>query len=107
LDAFEQAGISGKAFARLHGVNYQTFASWIQSRRKERGLYPVRRVSSTEPMKLMLAEVELPALGSPNDPGTSSPPCVEIVLPGGWSVRVHEGVDVPFAVELVKALKSC
>ena len=27
LDAFEHAGISGKAFARHHGVNYQTFVS--------------------------------------------------------------------------------
>ena len=27
LDAFEQGGASGLAFARSHGVNYQTFAS--------------------------------------------------------------------------------
>ena len=107
LDAFEQAGISGKAFARLHGVNYQTFASWIQSRRKERGLYPVRRVGSTEPFKLMLAEVELPASDSHRDPGASSPSYAEIVFPDGLSMRVHEGVAVPFAVELVKALRSC
>jgi transposase len=35
LDAFERGGISGKAFARHHGVNYQTLASWIQKRRRE------------------------------------------------------------------------
>lgn len=107
LDAFEQAGVSGKAFARLHGVNYQTFASWIQSRRKERGLYPVRRAGSTEPFKLMLAEVELPASDSPCDPVASSSPYAEIVFSDGLSMRVREGVAVPFVVELVKALRSC
>ena len=91
---------------QLHGVNYQTFASWIQSRRKKRGLYPLRRVGSTEPFRFMLAQVELQASGPPCDPGASSLPYPEIVLPGGLSVRVHEGVAVPFAVELVKALRS-
>lgn len=40
LDAFENGDVSGLAFARSHGVNYQTFASWIQKRRRERGTYP-------------------------------------------------------------------
>lgn len=107
LDAFEEAGVSGKSFARLHGVNYQTFASWLQSRRKERGLYPVGKAGSTEPLKLMLAEVDLPTSGRPCHPGMSSPPYAEIVFRDGLSVRIHEGVAVPFAVELVKALRSC
>ena len=33
LDEFERSGLKGVPFARLAGVNYPTFASWIQKRR--------------------------------------------------------------------------
>jgi hypothetical protein len=39
LDEFERSGLKGLPFARLVGVNYQSFASWIQKRRRERGDY--------------------------------------------------------------------
>jgi hypothetical protein len=39
LDEFERSGLKGAAFARLTGLQYQTFASWIQRRRHERGDY--------------------------------------------------------------------
>ena len=47
----------GKGFARDHGVNYQTFASWVQKRWRARGLYPDIKRASPEPMKLALTEV--------------------------------------------------
>ena len=28
LDTFEKSGMSGAAFARLHGIKYPTFACW-------------------------------------------------------------------------------
>ncbi len=37
LDAFEAGGLSGPEFTRIHGINYQTFATWRQKRRRERG----------------------------------------------------------------------
>jgi hypothetical protein len=39
LDAFEASGMSGQAFAQHHGIKVQTFASWIQKRRRARGDY--------------------------------------------------------------------
>ena len=39
LDAFELSGMSASAFALEHGVKQQTFASWIQKRRRARGDY--------------------------------------------------------------------
>jgi hypothetical protein len=39
LDAFEVSGMSGQAFALQHGIKIQTFASWIQKRRRVRGDY--------------------------------------------------------------------
>lgn len=37
LDAFDQSGLSGPDFARVHGIKYQTLATWRQKRRKEQG----------------------------------------------------------------------
>lgn len=34
LDEYERSGMSGPDFARYHGIKYQTFATWIQKRRK-------------------------------------------------------------------------
>ena len=39
LDEFERSGLKGAAFARMTGLQYQTFASWIQRRRHKRGDY--------------------------------------------------------------------
>jgi hypothetical protein len=107
LDVFESSGMSGLAFASHHGVNYQTFASWIQKRRRERGHYPADPPQTNETLKLTLAEIELsadiPASGvSPVD--TSS---IEVILPDGVALRVPQGVAVSFAVELIRELRSC
>ena len=37
LEEFARSGVRGQKFAALVGVNYQTFASWVQQRRKQRG----------------------------------------------------------------------
>ena len=34
LDEFERSGVSGAKFAGLTGLKYQTFASWVQRRRR-------------------------------------------------------------------------
>lgn len=40
LDEFERGGTSAQAFAKMVGVKYQTFASWVQKRRRARQQYP-------------------------------------------------------------------
>ena len=42
LDEFERSGLSGAAFAKLHGLKYGTFATWLLKRRKQasRGAVP-------------------------------------------------------------------
>ena len=109
LDAFETSGLSGVAFARHHGVTYPTFATWMQKRRRERGLYPVAQPVDGEALKLTLAEVELPSVEaeSPVVPPPSPPVCVEVVLPGGLTLRVPRDAAVSSVVELVNALRAC
>ncbi len=38
LDEFEKSGLTGAGFAALAGIKYQTFASWVQERRRERSV---------------------------------------------------------------------
>lgn len=63
LDAFEGSPLSGTKFAALHGVKYQTFATWVQKRKRERGEYPTDVLEKETAQKLLdsLVELELPA----------------------------------------------
>ncbi|SHK46219.1 hypothetical protein SAMN02745181_3844, partial [Rubritalea squalenifaciens DSM 18772] len=54
LDTFEKSPLSGTKFAALHGVKYQTFATWVQNRKRERDEYPV--VPGDEPPAQKLLE---------------------------------------------------
>ena len=48
LDAFEESGLSGAAFAKAHGIKYCTFATWRQKRKKERGEYPAAKAKASK-----------------------------------------------------------
>lgn len=37
--SFERSGLSGTKYAELIEVKYQTFATWLQKRKRERGAY--------------------------------------------------------------------
>lgn len=64
LDAFEAGALSGPEFARVHGINYQTFATWRQRRKRERGQYPspnIKKPLASEPsFTLVEAQIEAP-----------------------------------------------
>lgn len=40
LDEYERSGLSGPKFTALCGVKYQTFATWLQRRKRQRHAYP-------------------------------------------------------------------
>lgn len=109
LNAFESSGMSGQAFAQHHGIKIQTFASWMQKRRRMRGDYQneavcrklrmrkdspaPRQKKSTLPLTSMnLIEVDLQKDSQKDTPSTSSvSEPMEVVLPGGAVVRIaHE-----------------
>ena len=109
LDEFERSGVSGLKFAALVGINYQTFATWVQRRRRARGKYPLRAKPrpapagrATEPLRLLEAVVEKAsptALGEP----------LRVPLPGGGWVEVGDARQAALAAELLRALaaRSC
>jgi transposase-like protein len=89
LDEFERSGMSGIAFARHHGINYQTFAAWRQRRKKTPTVAPARKSS------FVLVE---PAREVPSNLG------LEIELGGGARVWIRSRADVGLAAELIRNL---
>lgn len=113
LDEFERSGMKGLPFARMAGVNYQTFASWIQKRRRFRGDYarmaskrPSTAQSGQKPrssLPLQLVEVALPSALV-----TSPPPLetatLELLLPGGARLLLHDARQTELAAHLLRSL---
>lgn len=92
LAEFERSGMSAAEFARRTGLKYSTFAFWVQHRRRRKR--PARRA----PLRLLEAVVS---------PATSAAP-LQVLLPGGARLEIHEAGQVPLAAALVHALaKSC
>ena len=93
LDEFERSGLSGQKFAELAGIKYQTFATWAQKRRRQRGSYPAIK----RPKQLRWLE----AVVDPNS-GDKSPLVLE--LPGGVKVSIADVKQAALAAALLRAL---
>lgn len=110
LEEFERSGVSGKQFAALLGVNYQTFASWVQKRRKARGQYPFAKqkpgvARRSEGLRLVEAVIES---GSAQAAGAGGAP-LWVQLPGGVRLEVSNARQAVLAADLLRALaaRSC
>jgi hypothetical protein len=116
LDEFERSGMKGVPFARLVGVNYQTFASWIQKRRHARGGYALVAQVAAEnsdpagkpkpPLRLMEA-VMAQSVVTPQAPDASSSQVgLELVLPGGVILVINGASQIALAAQLLNALRT-
>ena len=107
LDEFERSGMKGQPFARMAGVNYQTFASWIQKRRRARGDY---QHSAAQPARacgkvaLQLVEVALPAAHASPVPVPDA--TLELLLPGGARLLLHDAHQAELAAHLLRHLNT-
>ena len=114
LDEFERSGLKGKPFARLVGVNYQTFAVWIQKRRRARGDYAqaaaVKSVAPSvvnSPRRLRLVEAVAAPLGVGLPLGAlDKSEALELVLPGGARLLIADAAQVVLAAQLINTLRT-
>jgi hypothetical protein len=104
---FERSGLRGTQFARMAGINYGTFASWMQDRRHARGDYARSdrgevRVSPAVPLRLMEAVV------APSAAGLSAAPdsALEVLLPGGAKVLIANAAQATLAAHLLNSLRA-
>ena len=89
LDEFERSGMSGIAFARHHGIKYQTFAAWRKRRKNASTEAPARKSA------FVLVE---PPREIPSSQG------LEIELGGGARLWIRSRADVGLAAELIRNL---
>ena len=91
LAEFERSGVSGRKFAGLMGVNYQTFASWVQQWRRQRGEHP-SAANGAEVLRLIEAVVET---GGDGPGAVAGREVLRVELPGGAWVEIG-GVRQPW-----------
>lgn len=114
LDEFERSGMKGVPFARMAGVKYPTFASWVQQRRRARGVdaAPLRHarpshVSAVPPRSLGWVEAVIAApAGALPALSRSAQAALEVLLPGGARLLVADSSQVALAAHLLNNLRA-
>ena len=119
LDTFEKSGMSGAQFAQHHGIHVQTFASWIQKRRRARGDYENEEMRRK--LRMGKKTGKAPRKSRPkNSPSNTAlnlievvadapAPCVqalEVILPSGVVLKVSSVDQVTLLKTLISEL-SC
>lgn len=99
LDEYERSGVSGAKFAALCGVKYQTFANWLQCRKRQRNARP-KRPPGRKTSKVQWLEARVQP--------TESLPQTGLLLqfPGGAAARISTQQHIDLAAALVRALEK-
>src|SRR6202012_4820954 len=85
LDEFERSGLPGLKFAELGGNKYQTFATWAQKRRRQRGDYAAGKlVAARKSVQRLEAVTEPP----PDAVVKAGGLFLVLPLPGGVRVEI-------------------
>ena len=97
LDEFERSGLSGKKFAALVGVKYQTLATWRQKRQRGRGSPAVLRSKSMRWVEAVVGE-----------PSPAEAQVLVVELPGGARMEIGDEAQAALAGALLRTLgKPC
>lgn len=99
LDEFEKSGLTGQKFVAVVGIKYQTFATWAQKRRRQRGAYPT--VKTPKQLRWLEAVVEAGQSG-----GDKNPLPLVLELPGGAKVQITDAKQAALAAVLLRALEK-
>jgi hypothetical protein len=101
LEEYARSGVSGPKFAALCGVKYQTFANWLQVRKRQRNEYPKAKPHRKSSRPVQWLEASVQAAGAP---ATFSGMLLH--LPGGVRAEIATAQHVPLAAALVRALEK-
>jgi len=104
LEEFAHSGLSAAKFAKLVGVNYATFANWVQKRKRGRqtsdgaasagGMAAVP--SRNGPVRLFEAFAEIA--------GGESGCGLRVDLPGGARIQIQSPLQLQLVAELLRLL---
>lgn len=100
LDEFERSGLPGQKFAELAGIKYQTFATWLQKRRRQRGDYAAGKLKPAK-QSVQWLEAVVAAAQSPDCKNSSG---LVLHLPGGERMEVSDEKQAELAAMLIRLL---
>ena len=108
VDEFERSGMSGLVFAERYGVNYQTFATWVQKRRRADGTYEKMKDEreagkAGSGSKRMASKMKW--LEVVKEPPVAAAVGLKVELPGGGVVRVEDASQAALAAVLIRELQ--
>lgn len=89
LDEYERSGLSGPKFAALCGVKYQTFANWLQRRKRRRNHPPKGQPAVKTAPKIRWLEAQLP----PTAPAVAAG--LRLQLSGGVCAEIASQDNIP------------
>jgi hypothetical protein len=95
--------LSGQQFAALTGIKYQTFATWAQKRRRQRGAYAQVKVSAQATDKVRWLEAVVEAAQTSDGQSAAS---LVVQLPGGARLEMTTAKQAGLVVELLRALRQ-
>jgi hypothetical protein len=95
LAEYDQSGLSAKKFAQLAGIKYQTFANWLQKRRRL-GCSPAKPDDSVRWLEAVVEKAKTSGL-----PGTVA---LVVALPGGARMEMGDAHQAALAALLLRSL---
>ena len=105
LNEFDGSGFSGPKFAALAGIKYQTFASWVVKRKRQRAAAPATKVPVSPVGKLKWLEAVMEPAQAPVSVAGMA---LVLQLPGGVRLEVADERQAALAAMVVRALaKTC
>jgi len=103
LDEFERSGLKWEAFARMTGRQYQTFASWIQRRRHERGDYQMAAPALKESRRpVPVVRLMEAVMAGPVHPEAEGEPSLRLEMRYGTQLLVADGTRVILAGKTIQ-----
>lgn len=107
LGEYERGTMTGQAFAQWAGINYSTFAGWLQRQRRVRKAALVsskksesKSTSEVKPMRWMEAVVEAGARKAKGDEAG-----LVVELPGGARLEIRDNRGAMLAAEVLRQLQ--
>ena len=99
LAEYQQSGLSARKFTELVGIKYQTFANWLQKRRR----LGSSSAKPTDTVQWLEAVVE-----KAKTSGLATTPALIVALPGGAHMEIGDAHQAALAALLLRSLaKPC
>lgn len=118
LEAWKKSELSKRGYCTENNLAYSSFMAWcreidLRDREKDPPANVATLLSNVEKSASPFVPLRIRADGAPKKKETEAPPAtaaeqqqIEIALPSGEVIRLHDGCDPAFVAKLLSCLKS-